>query len=267
MEFIKELKKLGLNDKESAVYVACLELGPSPVQAIARKSKVVRATTYVILEALMQRGLVTHFKQGKKTLYSAEPPRQLMRLIEKQEEELKVKHRELEVLLPELQMLMKAGGEKPSVRYFEGKEGLLVMRQEIVRYSRSGDTIYNFTPMEHLDAVFPQVDDNVLKQRLAKGIHAKTIFTTRSKRLHDMLMSQTRAHLLERRFVPPENFPGNSGMTIYRDRIAIGSFTGKLTGVIIESETMSDMMRRLFEIAWLGASALDTSVAKPQNRA
>ena len=85
MVFQKELKRLGLKDKEAAVYVACLELGPSPVQQISRKAQVVRATTYVVLEALLERGLVTQYKEGKKTLFSAEPPRQLMRLLEKQE--------------------------------------------------------------------------------------------------------------------------------------------------------------------------------------
>ena len=66
MEYIQELTNLGLKDKEASVYLSCLELGPSPVQPIARKAKVVRATTYVILESLMNMGLVTKFKEGKK---------------------------------------------------------------------------------------------------------------------------------------------------------------------------------------------------------
>lgn len=91
MPFIQELKHLGLKDKEAAVYVAALQLGPSPVQVIARKAKVVRATTYVILEDLLKKGLVTSYKEEKKTLFSAEPPRQLMRLIEIEEEQLQDK--------------------------------------------------------------------------------------------------------------------------------------------------------------------------------
>ena len=132
MVFEKELKKLGLKDKEAAVYVACLQLGPSPVQQIARKAKVVRATTYVVLEALQHQGLVTHFKDEKKTLYSAEPPRQLMRLLEKDREVIDEKQQELEQILPELQILMKAAGGKPSVRFYSGREGIHAMRQEII---------------------------------------------------------------------------------------------------------------------------------------
>ncbi|MBI3251348.1 MAG: TrmB family transcriptional regulator, partial [Candidatus Andersenbacteria bacterium] len=65
MEFIQALKHLGLKDKEAAVYLAALQLGPSPVQNIARRANVVRATTYVILEDLQKKGLVTHYKEGK----------------------------------------------------------------------------------------------------------------------------------------------------------------------------------------------------------
>src|SRR6185436_5706207 len=105
MIFEAELKKLGLKDKEAAVYLSCLQLGPSPVQPIARKAKVVRATTYVVLESLMNRGLITKYKEGKKTLFSAEPPRQLMRLLEKEREDIQEKQRELEHILPELQVI------------------------------------------------------------------------------------------------------------------------------------------------------------------
>ncbi len=251
MEYITELTNLGLTDKEAAVYLSCLELGPSPVQPVAKKAKVVRATTYVILDSLMKMGLVTKYKEGKKTLFSAEPPQQLLRLLERQEEVIEEKHRDLEGILPELQMITKASGDKPSVRYFEGKEGLRAIRQEIVMYARSTDVVYNFTPADHLLGVFPDDEDTHYAQRVAKHIPAKTLFTTTSdKRKKEWLTSKG---LTERRFVSPEKFPVPGGMTIYRDRVGIGSYTGKLFGVIIESEQVADMMRVIFELAWESA--------------
>ncbi|HLC49664.1 MAG TPA: helix-turn-helix domain-containing protein [Candidatus Andersenbacteria bacterium] len=257
MKYIQELTNLGLKDKEAAVYLSCLELGPSPVQPIGRKAKVVRATTYVILESLMNMGLVTKYKVGKKTLFSAETPRQLLRLLEKQEEVIQEKQHNIEAILPQLQMLTKAAGDKPSVRYFEGQEGLVVMRREIIMYPRAGDTIYNFTPADHLNSVFPDEKDTVVSQRIAKKIFAKTLFTTTSESIKKRWLSSDISELNERRFVSPEKFPVPAGMTIYLDRIAIGSFTGKLFGVVIESQQMVNMMRALFELAWDGAETLD----------
>ncbi|MEK7499520.1 MAG: helix-turn-helix domain-containing protein [Patescibacteria group bacterium] len=258
MEYIQELTNLGLKDKEASVYLSCLELGPSPVQPIARKAKVVRATTYVILESLMNMGLVTKFKEGKKTLFSAETPRQLLRLLEKQEEVIQEKQHDLDLILPQLQMLTKATGDKPSVRYFEGKEGLIAMRREIVMHSSAGDRIYNFTPADHLTSVFPDSQDTFVSQRIAKRIFAKTLFTTTSELVKKRWLTININELNERRFISPEKFPVPAGMTLYQNHIAIGSFTGKLFGVVIESQQMVNMMRALFELAWEGAETLDT---------
>lgn len=255
--FVQELKRLGLKDKEAAVYLACLELGHSPVQVIARKAKVVRATTYVILEALLSMGLVAKYKEGKKTLFSAEPPRLLLRLLEKQEETVKEKQRELEAILPDLQMITKTDGAKPSARYFEGVEGLRAIRREMVMYSQPGDTWYNFTPIDHLDAVLGQEEESFYTQRISKRIKAKTIYTTKSPTLRKKLGTHHKDALSERRYVSFEVFPSPSGLTVFRDRIAMGSFTGKIGGVIIESSQMADMVRRLFELAWIGAKNLD----------
>lgn len=254
MEFVTELKKLGLKDKEAAVYLACLELGSAPVQQIGRKAKVVHATTYVILEQLMKMGLVTRFDQGKKTMFSPEPPHQLLRLLEKEQEQIQERQEELKGILPELNMLLKtSGNERPSVRYFEGKEGLRAIRQEIVMYVKPGDMIYNFTPSDYLNSIFPTEEEVYYQQRVAKRIHSKTIFTTSSEQVRKKLLSESYTQLSERRYVPPTEFPATSGMTIFGDRIAIGTFTGKLMGVVIESKSMADMMKAMFQLSWQGA--------------
>lgn len=254
MIFESALKKLGLKDKEAAIYLACLQLGPSAVQPIARRAKVVRATAYVIIESLMEMGLITKYREGKKTLFSAEPPRQLVRLLEKQKEEIDDKQRDLDKILPELQVFMKGSDDKPTVRYFAGREGLRAMRQEMVMYTQAGDLWRNFTPIDHLDAVF-QRSQIIYQQRVAKKINARTIFSTRSPELKRHILEG--AYYSEARFIPPDMFPSSSGMTIFRDRIAIGNFTGNLGGVVVESEAMADMMTRLFDLAWRGAEGLD----------
>lgn len=256
MVFEKELKRLGLKDKEASVYLACLELGPSAAQPISRKARVVRATTYVVLESLMKQGLVTKYRKGKKTLFSAEPPRQLVRLLEKQQQALNERQRYLDVMLPELQTLL-AGEDRPSVRYFEGREGLYAMRQEIIREMRPGGTIYNFTPSDHLQAVFPEELDTFPKVREAKHIRSKTIFTTHSEELRRLLLSPQFTGYAERRFVPADRFPFASGLTVFGNKIALGSFSQNLMGVVIESETIAGMIRSIFELAWEGAAVFE----------
>lgn len=186
-------------------------------------------------------------------LFSAEPPLQLERLIDKRQEEIKEGRRSLDKILPELQVIMKSSGDRPSIRYFEGKEGQRAIRQEIIMYSQSGDVILNFTPGDHLTAVFPDEEDTQYTARVAKGIFARTIFTTKSEKLKRRWLSPEYRNKSERRFVLPKEFPVSSGMTIYRDRIAMAVFTGKLMGVIVESQDLTNMMRVLFALAWRSA--------------
>ena len=55
------LKELGFSEKESEVYLAMLELGPAAVQDIAKKAGVNRSTTYVMIESLKRRGLISTY--------------------------------------------------------------------------------------------------------------------------------------------------------------------------------------------------------------
>lgn len=97
------LTALGFTEKESLVYVAALALGPSPVQRIAERAGVKRATTYVMIERLASRGLVSTEKRGKKKLFSAAPPEAILSHVDRQKEEVEARRRVCLEVLPELE--------------------------------------------------------------------------------------------------------------------------------------------------------------------
>ena len=91
----EELKNIGLTEDEAAVYIAGLEIGPTTVLEIARKTGLNRTTLYGVTERLMEKRLLTKSVAGKRTLYAAEPPEKLTLM-------LKDRLANLNVLLPEL---------------------------------------------------------------------------------------------------------------------------------------------------------------------
>ena len=182
MQFEVVLTDIGLSEKEARVYIAALELGSSPVQPIARKAKVARATTYVVLESLMARGLITKLHEGKKTLFVAESPRHLLQYVEMEEQRAHEKHVELDEILPELLAFMRAAEGKPVTRYFAGPEGVRTMRNEIIRQCSNTDIWYSLIPADHFIAVLGEKELLAPNARVAKRIRAKTIFTTRSSK-------------------------------------------------------------------------------------
>lgn len=250
MEFEQLLKNIGLSDGEIAVYLASLSLGPSPVQVIARKAKTPRASAYAILRGLVQQGLVTNYKDGKKTLFAPESPQQLYNLIEKQESTLQRKRLDIEQALPGLQALLKETATKPTVRYFAGIEGLRSIRQEVLMYSMSKDVWYNLMPADQVRLIFGEKELLYSAARVAKRIPAKTIFTTTSEDFKRRLLTNAQKELAERKFITPDQYKSASGYTIYRDRVAFSTFAGEIGGMIIESEPLAIMMREAFLSWW-----------------
>lgn len=85
MELYQQLKQLGLEEKQAKIYLACLELGPDTAQNIAYKASIKRPTTYVILEELIKKGLISITPKQKTTLYVAENPKKILTQIKQKE--------------------------------------------------------------------------------------------------------------------------------------------------------------------------------------
>lgn len=154
------------------------------------------------------------------------------------------------MLLPKLLALAQKSSQHTVVRYYSGVEGLAAMRREMVMYTQPGDTWYNLTPVDYLRNVFGEQHYAYSEQRTAKRICAKTIFTTNSSRLKEKLLQIAPQQRADRVFVSPKTYHSTSGFTIYRDRVAVGTFKDEIGGIIIESPSVSNMMRQFFDLCW-----------------
>ena len=65
------LQQIGLTSGESEVYLALLEIGSTSTGKIIRQSKVHASKVYPILDRLIDKGLVSFIKQGKKKIYAS----------------------------------------------------------------------------------------------------------------------------------------------------------------------------------------------------
>jgi len=241
----RELQKLGLSDKEALVYLASLELGPSPVQVISRKAEVNRATTYVMIEALLQKGLMSTFDKGKKTLYTAEKPERLHRIVHTERASVDEKESVIRRILPDLDAVSDAAGERPKVSFYEGEDGLEAMRETIFSQKvEEMDDVISYDDLSHLlDQAHWKKHNERLKTRKVRG---RVLYTSESGR------KPTTEHggLWHHKELPHKLFPMHGELTVYGNHVAMIALRGKLSGVIIESKEMAVMVRTLFELAW-----------------
>lgn len=249
----RELEKLGLSDKEAMVYLASLELGPSPVQVISRKAEVNRATTYVMIEALLQKGLMSTFDKGKKTLYTAEKPERLHRIVHHERATVDEKESVIKRILPDLDAISDAAGERPKVSFYEGEEGLEAMRETI--FSANIETMEDVISYDDLRHLLPQEHWQKHNKKLeSKKISGRVLYT--SEFGHEPSSEKSKG-LWTFKKLPKKLFPMHGELTVYGNHVAMVALRGKLIGVIIESKEMATMVRTLFELAWIQADNLE----------
>lgn len=248
----QELKNLGLSDKEAKVYLAALELGSASIMEIAKQAHLNRPTTYVIMDALIKRGLASSFHKGKKRYFSAESPDRLLSLLRLKEKEAQEQEREFKNILPELKKIYEMAGEAPKVRFFEGKKGIEAIQEDILRTKI--DIFREFTSLDDAYKYFPPTPADH-RQKLAQRVkEARMIYTSKK----GPVLSPKQGPF-KRRFVSPKQFPFTCDIAVYANKLALVAYKGNLVGVVVEEPTISQTMKRIFELAWLGAQQLRRS--------
>ena len=173
---LNKLKDIGLSEKEAKVYLGMLELGPATVLEISAKAEINRPTTYLQIESLKKRGLVSTQIKGKKQLFMAESPEQLDILLEREKKILEQKQGELKEILPELESLFRTSDSKPVVRFFEGKEGLMKILEEFLKTKNK--PILGIAAIEPKYEIFPDILEDYSKRRVSKKINSRVIYTS-----------------------------------------------------------------------------------------
>ncbi len=119
------LQELGLSEKEAAIYLAALSLGPCSVLQLSRTSDIKRTTIYPLIDSLTHKGLVVREMRGWKEYMVASDPVMLQQLLEQR------KH-DLNALLPELSALHNSERIGDVVRQYEGLTGIKSIYEDVL---------------------------------------------------------------------------------------------------------------------------------------
>lgn len=250
---IDNLIKIGLSEKEASVYLATLELGSDSVQNIAKLAKINRATAYVILEKLMNLGLVSTHIYGKKTAFVAENPKELNNLIENQKKDIELKKQKLEDVMNSLVAIYNLKEDKPIVRYFEGADGLEALdRFGHEDLKKTTGQLYAITPADILEEQFPMRRKKSVKERVKQNIKSKVIYTHKNGPFSS---DDDKASLREGIFLPRDILPLDGTISIYENwGVKLYTFDKKYPyGVLIQSPIIAKNLKYMFDLAWLGA--------------
>lgn len=242
---------LGLSDKESAVYVALLELGRSTVSKIARRADVNRATGYVVLDALVNKGLAHISGKEPKQEYAAESPDNLVQLLRVKKKEAETALAKAEALALELKSIQKKD-TRPQVRFYEGVEGMKQVYEDTLT---SSETIRAFATVEDVHSLFGNYFPTYYKRRAGKGISIRAVFPDTPVSIERTKFNKEESR--ETVLVPADTYMFHPEINIYDNKTMIASWYEKL-GIIIESKEIADAMKTIFELAWIGAKSVSS---------
>jgi len=239
-------KKLGLSDKETAVYLALLEHGASSVRELAVVSNLNRGTTYDILKKLQEAGLVSFFHKNTKQNFVAEDPERILKLFSDRGEDLKKAEEKIKDLIPELRSLQEKGGGKPTTKFYEGKAGVKFILDDVLSSikNQADKNYYVYSAAGVREDVYSAYPD-FNKERIKNGVKANTISLSSGGGTYGMD---------ERKWLKVEK-PGEANMTyilIYADKCAFISrdSRGNPVGVSIEHKRVYETPKILFLQMW-----------------
>lgn len=248
----KVLADIGFSQKEVAVYSSLVELGPQPVSIIARKSKLNRSTTYVVLESLLKRGVISKFTRSDIQHFAATNPESLLDYIKRTKQELDRHYQEIEDILPHIKSLANPYALKPRVRYFEGTEGVKQTMEDTLT-SKGPILCYSALDKWLSGPLSSYIRDYGKRRICDKKIQLKSlVYDTATARKY--LAKEYPKKLSRMRFIPNDLAIVDNEINIYDDKVSIVSLAPEeMFGIIIEGKSIADTQKQIFELAWRAA--------------
>jgi len=238
---------LGLSDKEALLYDTLLSIGTASGSTLENKTSL-KKNTYALLDSLIKKGLVLLLKKDGKRAYQPTPPEHLLTLLTKQEETVQQTKTALTTLLPRLTSQYALTVGKPTVRYYEGEEGLQEVFTDI--YSPKNEPVYGCVDFEKADTVFPEhIAKDLIPIRIQNKLKAISFIADSPKARQ--IQKKDKEQIRESILLDKEDYPLPAEIDIYEDKIAMLSFEKeKFIGIIIQNEAFATTLKSIFKKAF-----------------
>jgi sugar-specific transcriptional regulator TrmB len=239
------LAALGLNERETDVYLALLKQGPASIRDVASASGINRGTTYETLKQLREKSLVSYFPKGKRRYFCAEPPEHLLQIAEQRKQHLNAAVSTLERdIVPDLRLLTPQS-DSTNVRHYEGDDGIeFVLRDILWTVGDQEEKLYRVYSSRLIRKYLYRPFPNFTRQRVQAGIQVNVIAIGEGGE---------DAPLAQRKWIPlSEVDAGASYVAIYPPKCAFISLVkgDYPTAVILNSDAIALAQKVSFDTLW-----------------
>ncbi len=233
---INILKNIGLDEKQSKVYIAVLELGESTVLPIAKKANIKRTYCYDVLDELQKLGMVLYVEKNNRRRYFAEDPKKI-------ENHEKAKLHDLQDVIPDLRAIYSTEREKPRVRYFEGKEGLI----EVYEMNTKAKELLAIGSPKYIYKYLPDYFEKHAIKNFTNKMRVRELITKDSI---DAPYLKKQAEPYQQYRILPDWVKISTDTMIFENKLVLISYGIQVHAVVIESQAIVAAQKMMFEMLW-----------------
>jgi len=243
---IDVLRKIGLTEGESKVYLALLGLGQTTTGPIVKRAGVTTSKSYKILDRLEVKGLVSYVYKNKIKYFKAASPQKVLDLIKKQEEELEKRKWEIEKAMPELLAYQKQVEEEQEAEVYHGFEGLDTIFEEQIRtIPKGGESfVIGIAPGRKYSEQVSFFFERLQKKRDKKGVYTNLLY---SEDARGTLSYQEKSKFCRIRYLP---YSSLVSINIYNDITIIAIFVKQPILFKIKSKAVANNFIHYFRLLW-----------------
>lgn len=248
---VHTLQHLGYNEKESQIYLALIELGTNPASTVAHFLWENRVTVYSKLKNLIKKWIVFESKKQNIQVYTAISPELLLE-IEKN------KYEKLESALPELLLLMNTHSKKPKITFYDGVEWLKNLIRNVVKDFKNNPQIeiHGFLGAKDMNEEIEEFLQTSLERKKEKPDEVPTNIILIGS--HQYWYAQYCKNHYNTKIVESTTFPMEHEIFTYGNKTVVLMYHKKeVAGIIIESESLSNGIRSMFELIWKYTPSLE----------
>lgn len=234
----QSIMDIGLSENESRVYLSALRSGQSPASEIAKNAGLNRVTAYGILEKLERKGLVQVVQSAGIQQFNAVHPDIF---VERARQKVNV----LDQNLPSLRRLMQDHYMRPNVRFFEG---IRELKKAYAETLKSKTDILNYANSKNIRDHWAEYDEEYVLKRKRKKIFLRGVAP--DDRIGRRVQQGDRFYFRETRLVKLSDFEVENEVNIFNNSMLIASFAPHPFAILIDSKTVADTQRQIFELLW-----------------
>lgn len=244
-------RTLGLNEKEELVYLAIAKPGKITASLISKRTEIPRATVYLIVNELAEKGLIATQRTQGTTWFVINEPTAFERLVEEEKSQLKAKEDAAKELVTRLApFINNAQYTIPKLQIFEGQKGVETMLYDYLpewreSMQRTGDmTLWGYQDNTFIEHYLRW--HNHLWKTMEQDEQIK-LFTNSSdieKQLDHKIVHREVRKL-------PEGVEFSSSIWLYGEFIVMGMTREKPHyAFLLKDSVLSANLRTIFKLLW-----------------